>query len=110
MPLDFIGFIYREISQDLTDIEQMFDLLDVSQKVVEKPDAKAFVVGSGLFKFRDVHFPYDPNRQILKGLSFEVSASKTVAVFGPSGAGKSTVSRLLFRFYDIQQGEILIDG
>ncbi|RVB72324.1 MULTISPECIES: ABC transporter ATP-binding protein/permease [unclassified Mesorhizobium] len=110
VPLNFIGFIYREIRQGLTDIEQMFDLLDVPQEIVDRPGAKPLVVGAGKVEFRDVHFSYDPNRKILKGISFEVPAGKTVAIVGPSGAGKSTISRLLFRFYDIQGGKILIDG
>ncbi|SJM32948.1 ABCB family ABC transporter ATP-binding protein/permease [Mesorhizobium delmotii] len=110
VPLNFIGFIYREIRQGLTDIEQMFDLLDVPQEIVDRPGARPLVVGAGKVEFRDVQFSYDPNRKILKGISFEVPAGKTVAIVGPSGAGKSTISRLLFRFYDIQGGKILIDG
>ncbi|UVK38036.1 ABC transporter ATP-binding protein/permease [Mesorhizobium sp. AR10] len=110
VPLNFIGFIYREIRQGLTDIEHMFDLLDVPQEIVDRPDAKPLAVGAGKVEFRDVHFSYDPNRKILKGISFEVPAGKTVAIVGPSGAGKSTISRLLFRFYDIQSGAVLIDG
>ena len=110
IPLNFIGFIYREIRQGLTDIETMFDLLDVKQEVVDAPDAKPLRIADGRVEFRDVHFSYDPERKILKGISFTVPAGKTVAIVGPSGAGKSTVSRLLFRFYDIQSGEILIDG
>ncbi|PBB87628.1 MULTISPECIES: ABC transporter ATP-binding protein/permease [unclassified Mesorhizobium] len=110
VPLNFIGFIYREIRQGLTDIEHMFDLLDVPQEIVDKPDAKPLAVGPGKVEFRDVHFSYDRNRKILKGISFEVPAGKTVAIVGPSGAGKSTISRLLFRFYDVQAGQVLIDG
>ena len=110
VPLNFIGFIYREIRQGLTDIEQMFDLLDVKQEVTDRPGAADLAVAKGAISFRDVHFAYDEARPILKGVSFEVPHGKTVAIVGPSGAGKSTISRLLFRFYDIQEGAILIDG
>ncbi|WP_159952255.1 ABC transporter ATP-binding protein/permease [Rhizobium sp. 18065] len=110
MPLNFIGFVYREIRQGLTDIEQMFDLLEVEAEVVDCPEATPLVIGQGAIAFKDVHFHYDPERPILKGVSFEVPAGKTVAVVGPSGAGKSTISRLLYRFYDVQQGSITIDG
>lgn len=110
VPLNFIGFIYREIRQGLTDIEQMFDLLDVKQEVTDRPGAADLAVANGAISFRDVHFAYDEARPILKGVSFEVPPGKTVAIVGPSGAGKSTISRLLFRFYDIQEGAILIDG
>nr|WP_316653427.1 ABC transporter ATP-binding protein/permease [uncultured Gellertiella sp.] len=109
-PLNFIGFVYREIRQGLTDIEQMFDLLEVEAEVVDAPDAQPLSIAAGGIAFRDVHFAYDPDRPILKGISFEVPAGKTVAVVGPSGAGKSTLSRLLYRFYDIQSGAITIDG
>jgi ATP-binding cassette subfamily B protein len=110
IPLNFIGFIYREIRQGLTDIEQMFDLLDVPAEIVDRPDARPLKVTAGAIRFRDVRFGYDPGRTILNGISFEVPAGRTVAIVGPSGAGKSTISRLLFRFYDVDDGSIEIDG
>lgn len=110
MPLNFIGMIYREIRQGLTDIEAMFDLLDIAPEVTDKADAAELAVGEGAIRFDNVHFAYDPERPILKGVSFEVPAGRTVAIVGPSGAGKSTISRLLFRFYDVQQGVISVDG
>ncbi|CDZ71550.1 Fused permease/ATPase component of ABC transporter involved in Fe-S cluster assembly [Neorhizobium galegae bv. orientalis] len=110
VPLNFIGFVYREIRQGLTDIEQMFELLEVQPEVVDRPDAKPLDIAQGTISFKDVHFSYDAARPILKGVSFDVPAGKTVAIVGPSGAGKSTISRLLYRFYDIQGGSIAIDG
>lgn len=110
IPLNFIGSIYREVRQGLTDIEAMFDLLDVPQEITDAPSAKELVVDKGAIEFNQVEFSYDTNRQILKGITFKVPAGKTVAIVGPSGAGKSTISRLLFRFYDVQQGVITIDG
>ncbi|EDQ32461.1 ABC-type transport system involved in Fe-S cluster assembly, permease and ATPase component [Hoeflea phototrophica DFL-43] len=110
VPLNFIGFVYREIRQGLADIEQMFELLDVEPEVKDAPGAKSLVVGDGSIRFDNVNFSYDPARPILKGISFEVPAGKTIAIVGPSGAGKSTISRLLYRFYDIQSGAISIDG
>ena len=110
MPLNFIGMIYREIKQGLTDIEQMFDLLDIKREVADKKGALPLNIKDAAIRFENVHFAYDPARPILKGVSFDVPAGKTVAIVGPSGAGKSTISRLLFRFYDIQSGAITIDG
>nr|WP_255647524.1 ABC transporter ATP-binding protein/permease [Ensifer sp. IC4062] len=110
IPLNFIGFVYREIRQGLTDIEHMFDLLDVQAEVVDRVDARELAIDKGAISFRDVHFAYDAARPILKGISFDVPAGKTVAVVGPSGAGKSTLSRLLYRFYDVQGGSITVDG
>jgi len=110
IPLNFIGFVYREIRQGLTDIESMFELLAVEAEVEDKKAAPELSIESGAIRFDDVNFHYDADRPILKGISFDVPAGKTVAIVGPSGAGKSTISRLLFRFYDIQAGAITIDG
>lgn len=110
IPLNFIGFVYREIKQGLADIEEMFALLEVDAEIKDKPDAKALEIKEGSVRFENVVFSYDSNRSILKGIDFEVPAGHTVAIVGPSGAGKSTISRLLFRFYDVTSGRVLIDG
>lgn len=109
-PLNFMGMVYREIKQAVIDIEKMFSVLSRNPEIKDVPGAKPLIVTSGSVRFDDVRFSYDPDRQILKGLSFEVPAGKTVAIVGPSGAGKSTISRLLFRLYDVSGGRILIDG
>jgi ATP-binding cassette subfamily B protein len=109
-PLNFIGFVYRELRQGLTDIEEMFKLLDQKPEITDKASAKPLAVTGPVIRFDNVHFHYDPDRPILKGVSFEVPAGKTIAVVGPSGAGKSTISRLLYRFYDVTGGAITIDG
>ncbi len=109
-PLNFMGMVYREIKQAVIDIEKMLGVLSRNPEVKDVPGAKPLIVTSGSVRFDDVRFSYDPERPILKGLSFEVPAGKTVAIVGPSGAGKSTISRLLFRLYDISGGKILIDG
>jgi ATP-binding cassette subfamily B protein len=109
-PLNFMGMVYREIKQAIIDIEKMFGVLSRNPEVKDIPGAKPLIVTAGSVRFDDVRFSYDPERQILKGLSFEVPAGKTVAIVGPSGAGKSTISRLLFRLYDVSGGHILIDG
>jgi ABC-type transport system involved in Fe-S cluster assembly fused permease/ATPase subunit len=109
-PLNFMGMVYREIKQAVIDIEKMFGVLSRNPEVKDIAGAKPLVVTTGTVRFDDVQFSYDPERPILKGLSFEVPAGKTVAIVGPSGAGKSTISRLLFRLYDVSGGHILIDG
>jgi ABC-type transport system involved in Fe-S cluster assembly fused permease/ATPase subunit len=109
-PLNFIGFVYRELRQGLTDIEEMFKLLDQDPEISDAPGAKPLAVTGPVIRFEDVTFHYDADRPILKGVSFEVPAGKTVAIVGPTGAGKSTISRLLFRFYDVTGGRITIDG
>jgi ATP-binding cassette, subfamily B, heavy metal transporter len=109
-PLNFMGMVYREIKQAVIDIEKMFGVLSRHPEIKDIPGARPLIVTSGAVRFDDVRFSYDADRPILKGLSFEVPAGKTVAIVGPSGAGKSTISRLLFRLYDVSGGKILIDG
>ena len=109
-PLNFMGMVYREIKQAVIDIEKMFAILAREPEIKDKPGAKPLDVKRGAIRFENVSFAYDPEREILKGISFEVPAGHTVAVVGPSGAGKSTISRLLFRFYEVSGGRISIDG
>src|SRR5487761_1919438 len=109
-PLNFMGMVYREIKQAIIDIEKMFNVLSRNPEIKDIPGARPLIVTSGNVRFDNVQFAYDPERPILKGLSFEVPAGKPVAIVGPSGAGKSTISRLLFRLYDVSSGRILIDG
>jgi len=110
MPLHFLGFVYREIKNALADMEKMFRLLDEHREVEDAPGAPPLKLERAAVRFEQVDFSYDPKRQILHGVSFDIPPGHTVAVVGASGAGKSTLSRLLFRFYDVDSGAIVIDG
>jgi ATP-binding cassette subfamily B protein len=109
-PLDMLGMVYREIRQGLIDMEAMFRLIDTPTEVSDAPDATPLAVTGGTVRFEQVHFAYDPEREILKGIDLTIPPGGTLAVVGPSGAGKSTLARILYRFYDISGGRVTIDG
>jgi ATP-binding cassette, subfamily B, heavy metal transporter len=109
-PLNFMGMVYRDIKQAIIDVEAMFAILSQNPEIEDIPGAQPLKVAAGAVRFENVDFAYDPDRPILRGISFEAPAGHTIAIVGPSGAGKSTISRLLFRFYEPNAGRILIDG
>jgi ATP-binding cassette subfamily B protein len=109
IPLNFLGFVYREIKNSMANIEQMFRLIDTNPGVSDAPGASQLEANGGAVRFENVDFGYKENRTILKDVSFEIPAGKKVAIVGPSGSGKSTIARLLFRFYDVQNGNIFVN-
>ena len=110
VPLNFMGFVYREIKLAVADLEAMFRLLEQDPEIEDREGATPLAIDAGVIRFEDVSFSYDPERPILKNVSFEAKAGQTIAIVGPSGAGKSTIARLLYRFYDVGGGRITIDG
>lgn len=110
MPLNFLGFVYREIKSSMANIERMFELLKTEATVQDEADAPALILKQGCIEFNQVNFAYDPDRPILNDFSVQIAAGEKVAIVGSSGAGKSTLAKLIFRFYDVDGGDILIDG